>query len=294
MKQRVTKAVIAAAGFGTRFLPQTKAMPKEMLPIVDKPVIQYIVEELVEAGITDIIIVTSAAKHSIEAHFDAPAADLAAALSKNKPELLEELWGITNMANFTYVRQKEPLGNAAPLLCARHLLRGEPFIYSFGDDILCASPNHFQQMVAQYEKAHASVLPCIELTDDEAYRRYGIVGGEVQPDGCIKMRTIAEKPGKAAAPSNLASAGGYLLTPEIVDYVKDAAAKPDRQGELMIAAALQAMIDDGHPCYAFKVAGGTYYDTGNKLEYVKAVVDFALARDDIGPELKAYLQHKFS
>lgn len=294
MSQKVTKAVIAAAGFGTRFLPQTKAMPKEMLPLIDKPIIQYIVEQLVEAGIKDIVIVSNSTKRSIEDHFDAPSAEIVAALEGKKPELLEELRRIADLANFVYVRQKEPLGNAAPLLYAGHLVDDEPFIYTWGDDFIIAPVNPYQQMIDVYERTGGSVFSCVQAADDSAYDKYGIVSGtEVQP-GLLKMDGIVEKPGKAAAPSDLASVSNYLFTPEFVTYTEKAAAAHGGDGELNIQTAMQAMIDDGHDYYALQVKEGKFYDTGNKLEYVKTVVDFALEREDIGPALREYLHNRLT
>jgi UTP--glucose-1-phosphate uridylyltransferase len=287
---KVTKAVIAAAGFGTRFLPQTKAMPKEMLPLIDKPIIQYIVEDLVAAGIRDIIIVSNYSKRAIEDHFDMPSAELAANLqSSGKEDVLQSLRNISNLANFVYVRQKEPLGNAAPLLYARHLINDEPFIYTWGDDLIKGSPNRFEQMIDAYSRYNASIVPCIPLTHDEEYKRYGIVAGERTEDGNIKMSGIVEKPGKTAAPSNLASVGGYLLTSDILEFVERSAQEYDGQGELKIQTAMQAMIDAGYDYLACEVKG-TYYDAGNKLEYLKTVIDFGLAHQELGPKLRAYIK----
>lgn len=289
----VRKAVIAAAGFGTRFLPQTKAMPKEMLPLVDKPIIQRVVEELVEAGIEDIIIVSNYSKRPIEDHFDVPSAELAAALtSSGKLEQLEKLRHISDMANFVYVRQKEPLGNAAPLIYAKHLINQEPFIYAWGDDFIDATPSRFSQMIAAYEQTQGSIVSCVRAENDEAYDRYGIVAGEQGNDGMIKMTTIIEKPGKAAAPSNLASVSGYLFTPDILEYIDRITEAYDGSDELKIQGAMQMMIDEGHPFYALEIANGTYYDAGNKLEYLKTVFDFALKRPDIKDELTEYLRNK--
>ena len=179
MKQ-VTKAVIAAAGFGTRFLPQTKAMPKEMLPLVDKPIIQYLVEQLVEAGIKDIIIVTGYSKRSIEDHFDTPNEDLLNNLrigGASKAHYIDEIMRIADLANFVYVRQKGPYGTATPLLNVASLIDDEPFIYAFADDLTVAAPNAFQQMIQLYNELHGGILPCIRVSRDEEYRRYGIVGG---------------------------------------------------------------------------------------------------------------------
>lgn len=290
---KVKKAVIAAAGFGTRFLPQTKAMPKEMLPLVDKPIIQRVVEELVEAGVEDIIIVSNYSKRAIEDHFDVPGAELTTALlSSGKQEQLDKLRRIADMANFVYVRQKEPLGNAAPLIYAKHLINHEPFIYAWADDFIDASPSRFSQMIAAHERTGGSIVSCVRAENDEAYDRYGIVAGEPGVDGMLKMTTIIEKPGKAKAPSNLASVSGYLFTADILSYVDRIAATHDRSEELKIQGAMQLMIDEGHDLYALEIASGVYYDAGNKLEYLKTVFDFALRRDDVGPALAAYLRKK--
>jgi len=290
-----TKAIIAAAGFGTRFLPQTKAMPKEMLPLVDKPIIQYIVEELVAAGIKDIIIVTGYGKRSIEDHFDVPTADLAGTLaSSGKIEALASLHEIANMANFIYVRQKEPLGNAAPLLYSGHIINNEPFIYTWGDDFIGAEPSRFKQMIEAYEKTGGSIVSCVPVREDDDYDRYGIVAGDLVKGSknLLKMTTIIEKPGKADAPSALASVSGYLFTPEIVSYVQKSYEQRQPDEELKIQTAMQSMINDGHEFYACEIQDGTYYDAGSKLEYMKTVVDFALNRPDIGDDFRHYIEKR--
>lgn len=293
--KKVTKAVIAAAGFGTRFLPQTKAMPKEMLPLVDKPIIQYVVEGLVAAGITDIIIVTGYSKRSIEDHFDSPNAELSAVLQAGgKNKALASLHDIANMANFAFVRQKEPLGNAAPLLYAGYLIKDEPFIYTWADEFVEAQPGHTEQMLEVYERTQASVLPCIKIHEDKDFDKYGIVGGDRQDDGSIRVSTVVEKPGRANAPSDLANVGGYLLTPEILPYIERIAETFDRDSgeELKIQTAMQLMINDGHPFVAYEIQDGVYHDAGDKLKYLKTVVDFALRRKDIGDDFRAFLQTK--
>jgi UTP--glucose-1-phosphate uridylyltransferase len=288
---KVRKAVIAAAGFGTRFLPQTKAMPKEMLPLVDKPIIQYIVEELVEAGIEDIVIVTGYHKRSIEDHFDTMSTDLRVNLKQSgKLELLEQTKRISNLANFAYIRQKGPYGNATPVLNAEHLIGDEPFIYTFADDFIVASPSRFTQMIQLHESHGSGILPCIRIENDEDYHRYGIVAGDQIEDGLLKMKTIIEKPGKQKAPSNLASVSGYLLTPEIFSYLRSALEKLPEGKEFYIQEAMQAMIDDGKELLAAEIKNGRYYDTGNKLEYLKTVVDFALLHDDLKTDFAAYLR----
>ena len=291
-KTKVRKAVIAAAGFGTRLLPQTKAMPKEMLPLVDKPIIQYVVEQLVEAGIQDIVIVTGYHKRSIEDHFDHLSADLRDNLQRGgKAELLEQTSRISDLASFAYVRQKGPYGSATPILNCAHLIGDEPFIYTYADDLITAVPNRFKQMIDLYDEFSASIIPCITAKDDRDFERYGILAGEVVRDDVIKMSRLIEKPGKAAAPSNLASVGGYLLTPEVFDYA--ARAKDQlRPGQefFLTSYVLQPMIDAGLPLYGCALQQSTYYDTGNKLEYLKTVADFALADPDIGAEFRAYLE----
>lgn len=292
MPTQVTKAVIAAAGFGTRFLPQTKAMPKEMLPLIDKPIIQYVVEELVAAGIKDIIIVGSSNKRAIEDHFDLPNEDLVANLkaggAKKKP-YLDEMEHIANLANFVYLRQKGPYGNATPILCAAHLIGDEPFIYTYADDFFVASPNRTTQLIETYMAKRGSVLACKRIIDDEEYDRYGIVSGTNEDEYTLRLDKVVEKPGKANAPSNLASVSGYLLEPSIIPYIEKAAAVHET-GELMVQPIMQQMVDDGHAFYAREIADGTYYDTGDKLQYLMTMVDFALKHEELGQPFRAYVQ----
>ncbi len=292
MPKQVTKAVIAAAGFGTRFLPQTKAMPKEMLPLIDKPIIQYVVEELVAAGIKDIIIVGSSNKRAIEDHFDLPNEDLVANLkaggAKKRP-YLDEIEAIANLANFVYLRQKGPYGNATPILCASHLIGNEPFIYTYADDFFVATPNRTTQLVETYMAKHGSVLACKRINDDEEYNRYGIVSGTSEDEYTLRLDKVVEKPGKAKAPSNLASVSGYLLEPSIIPYI-EAAAALHTTGELMVQPIMQRMIDDGHRFYAREIADGTYYDTGDKLQYLMTMVDFALKHDELGPPFRRHVE----
>ena len=291
---KVRKAVIAAAGFGTRFLPQTKAMPKEMLPLVDKPIIQYVVEELVDAGIKDIIIVSNYSKRSIEDHFDQPNQDLLANLVAGGPKkkhYIDEINEIANLANFAFVRQKGPYGSSTPLLNAAHLIGDEPFIYTFADDLIEAKPNRFKQMIDLYEQLNGNILPCVEVSRPEEYDRYGIVAGERVRDGVIKMSELAEKPGQAAAPSNFASVGGYLLTPDVFTYIDTAAQQLPKDQEFYLTTyVLDPMIKDGKNFYACKLSESKYHDTGNKLEYLKTVVDYAMKHDDVRDEFYAYLQ----
>jgi UTP--glucose-1-phosphate uridylyltransferase len=287
----VRKAVIAAAGFGTRFLPQTKAMPKEMLPLVDKPIIQYIVEELVGAGIEDIVIVTGYHKRSVEDHFDHISADLKANLKQgNKLELLEETKKISELANFAYIRQKGPYGNATPVMNAEHLIGDEPFIYAFADDFFVATPSRFQQMVDLYHKNGKPVVACKKVMTDAEYKRYGIVAGDEIEPGILSMRTIIEKPGKDNAPSDLASVSAYLFTPDIFTRIDESLKELKDGEEFYIQPVMQKLIDNGNEILALEIKDAKYYDTGNKLEYTKTVVDFALKHPEIGDEFKAYLK----
>lgn len=291
--KKVRKAVIAAAGFGTRFLPQTKAMPKEMLPLVDKPIIQYIVEELVEAGIEDIVIVTGYHKRSIEDHFDHMSADLRMNLKESgKLELLEETKKISELANFAYIRQKGPYGNATPALNAEHLIGDEPFIYTYADDLIMASPSSFRQMIDAYERTNSSIFSCVAVTKDDDYKKYGIISGKSIESGLVKVDKIIEKPGKEKAPSNLASVSGYLLTPDIYSFLHAEKEKLKVGQEFYIQPAMQAMLDSGIAMYASEVVNGRFCDTGNKLDYVKTVIDFALERDDMKEEVLNYLRTK--
>jgi UTP--glucose-1-phosphate uridylyltransferase len=291
--KKIRKAVIPAAGFGTRFLPQTKAMPKEMLPVVDKPVIQYVVEELVNAGITDIIMVTGYHKRTIEDHFDSPSAELVENLHMGGPKkkpLLDEVERIADLANFVYVRQKGPYGNGTPLLNVRHLIGDEPFIYTWSDDFIAATPSRFHQLLDVYEEYGCSVLASIKAKTDEDYTRYGFAGGKQIRDGLIDIETIIEKPGKANAPSDLANVSGFIMMPEIFNYLDKALENLSEGAELYYNDALKLMLGDGHRVLAAEVKNGKFYDTGNKLEYLKTVVDFALKNPDINDEFTKYLK----
>ena len=290
--KKVRKAVIAAAGFGTRFLPQTKAMPKEMLPLVDKPIIQFIVEQLSEAGVEDIIIVTGYHKRSIEDHFDVASAELKANLRQSgKNDLLAEVKSISKLANFVYIRQKGMYGTATPLLNAAHIIGDEPFFYLYADDLTVSEPNAYSQMITLYEQYGANIIPCIQLKHDSEYDRYGVVGGEQVNDNLIKMNGIFEKPGAQSAPSNFASVGGYLLTPAVLGYLEKGQQLVRENEEFhMTDHVLQPMLQDGHEFYATTILNGTRYDTGDKLGYLKTLFDFALNDEELGPTLRDHLR----
>ena len=273
-------------------------MPKEMLPLIDKPIIQYVVEELVEAGIRDIIIIGSANKRAIEDHFDTPNEELLANLragGAKKQPLIDVVNSLSEMANFVYIRQKGPYGNATPLTCAAHLInRDEPVIYTFADDFIAASPSRFRQMISAADKLDGAVLSCKKITDDAEFDRYGVVNGQQVEDGVIKMTNIVEKPGKANAPSDLASVSSYLLPGEFFNYLEQGRSDFDGHGEFTIQPIMQRMIDDGHNFYGVEITNGTYYDTGDKLEYIKTVIDFGLNHQTLGPALKQFLQTRLN
>lgn len=293
-QQKVTKAVIAAAGFGTRFLPQTKAMPKEMLPLIDKPIIQHIVEELVTAGITDIVIVTGYHKRTIEDHFDHMSADLINNLEKGgKTELLEATSKISNLANFAYIRQKGPYGTGTPIINAAHLINNEPFVYTFADDFVQAKPTRFQQLIDAQAEHGGSVLACVRRDGDADYKRYGYVAGKEISPGLVDASTIIEKPGsREKAPSDLASVSGYVFEADFLKYLQASLKQYDGNGEFLIQGAMQQMIDEGHHVYGCEIKNGQYHDTGNPLEYLKTVFEFAVQRDDIGKPLTEFLRKK--
>src|SRR6266403_1938225 len=294
MYKKIRKAVIPAAGFGTRFLPQTKAMPKEMLPVVDKPIIQIVVEELVDAGIEDIIIVTGYHKRTIEDHFDKPSMELIENLRMGGPKklpLLEETERISDMANFHYVRQKGPYGNGTPLLNVRSIIGDEPFIYTWSDDFILAEPkSRFKQLIEIYDEFGWSVLASIKAKHAEDYDRYGFAGGQTLRDGLIDVDTIIEKPGKEAAPSDLANVSGSLFTPEIFNYLDKALENVQEGEELYYNDALKLMLNDRKHVPAAEIKGGKYYDTGNKLEYLKTVIEFGLKHKDISDDFREYLK----
>lgn len=290
MNKKIRKVVIPAAGFGTRFLPQTKAMPKEMLPIVDKPVIQYVVEEAVESGIEDIIIVTGSAKRAIEDHFDNPNAELLKNLEQGgKHDLMQSVKKISEMANFIYIRQKGAYGNGTPVLSAEPAIEDEPFAVLWGDEFIYSKPPRLKQMIDVYEKYGGVVISGVRINKKEDLSRYGIA--DVTPvDGNVyKINSIVEKPTPDEAPSNLATHGAYILPPEIFGALKDL--NPGKGGEIWLVDAINVLREKGVPIYAVEIKDGKYYDTGNKIEYMKTVVELALEHEDIKDEFKKFLSN---
>lgn len=271
------KAVIPAAGLGTRFLPATKAMPKEMLPIVDKPTIQYIIEEAVEAGIEDIIIVTGKGKRAIEDHFDSSVELEELLLSKQKYELLEHIRSISDLANIHYIRQPRPLGLGHAIWCARRFIGDEPFAVLLGDDVVRNGAPSLRRMTKLCEETHGSVL-AVRQVPREQVSRYGIVDGEPESDGTVRVHNLVEKPSPDVAPSTLAIIGRYVLTPEIFSYLEQG--KIGVGGEIQLTDAL-VELNQRQPMLAFPY-GGDRFDVGEKFGFIEATLEFALEK----PELK--------
>jgi UTP--glucose-1-phosphate uridylyltransferase len=292
MKQP-TKAIICAAGLGTRFLPQTKAMPKEMLPLIDRPVIQVIVEQAVAAGVTEIIIVTGSTKRAIEDHFDR-SDQLEAELRENgKNDKADEIKRVAELANFVYVRQKGfPKGNARPILNARHLINDdEPFFVFFADDFFRSDVAWPIQLKDAYNQTGKSVISLIEV-DDEGTNKYGIVSlaDDKNDERLHRLTGFVEKPGPENAPSHFASVGSYLLTPEIWPIIEQE--KVGHGGEIGIADSLEELSKTGELYGLF--IDGVWHDTGDQLKYIKAVVDLALESEEYGTELTEYLKQRLS
>jgi UTP--glucose-1-phosphate uridylyltransferase len=287
--QKIRKVVIPAAGFGTRFLPQTKAMPKEMLPIVDKPVIQYVVEEAIAAGIEDVVIVSGALKRAIEDHFDVPNAELIENLQAGgKTELIEQARKISDLANFVYIRQKGMYGNGTPVLCAEPVIENEMFAVMWGDEFIYSNPPRLSQMVSVYEKYGGAVISAVRIQNRDDLKRYGIADVEPVEGNVYRIKHIVEKPQPDKAPSDLATLGAYILPPEIFDILRHQ--QPGTGGEIYLPEAIAALIKTGYPVYACEIENARYYDTGNKLEYIKTVVELALQHPDIGADFKEFLK----
>ena len=287
--KKITKVVIPAAGFGTRFLPQTKAMPKEMLPVVDKPVIQYVVEEAIESNVENIIIVTGSNKRAIEDHFDVPPEDLVKNLLRgNKQNLLKEIEEISNMANFIYIRQKGPYGNGTPVLTAEPAIEDEPFAVLWGDEFIYSKPPRLAQMIKVYEKFGGIVISGVKIENKEDLKRYGIADLTHVENNVYKINKIIEKPEIDKAPSNIATHGGYILPPEIFSALKKV--QPGRGGEIWLVDAINLLSKEGIPVYTVVIKNGKYFDTGNKFEYLKTVVEFALQHNEISEEFKKFIK----
>lgn len=283
---KVRKAIIPAAGLGTRFLPATKAQPKEMLPIVDKPTIQYIVEEAVASGIEDIIIISGRGKRAIEDHFDKSYELEETLAQKEKFEVLKEVQAISNMVNIHYIRQKEPKGLGHAVACASSFIGNEPFAVLLGDDIVHSDEPCLKQLIETYEKHKSSIIG-VQKVNDEDVSKYGIIAPKTEPlkNDIIQIETFVEKPKLNEAPSNFAIMGRYILQPEIFGILETL--EPGAGGEIQLTDAL-IELNKQQPILA-KEFSGTRYDVGDKLGFIKATIDFALMRDDLKNDVLEYI-----
>jgi len=287
---RVRKAVIPAAGLGTRFLPASKAVPKEMLPIVDKPVIQYIIEGAVASGIEEVVLITASAKRAIEDHFDRFFELEYRLEASGKHDLLEEARRPAELARYVMVRQGSPLGNGHAVLLAKEVVGDEPFAMLWGDDVVLGTPPFVQQLIDAHERTGGSVVGVMAVPPAEAIK-YGVIEvAERLDDRLVRASRIVEKPPLDQVPSNLAAVAGYVLTPDIFEYLEQTGA--GQGGEIWLADGVQKIAAKGN-LYALEFAGRRY-DAGNKLEFLQATVDLALERADLGPAFRAYLEQKLS
>ncbi len=285
---QVRKAVLPAAGLGTRFLPATKAQPKEMLPLVDKPLIQYVIEEAVKSGIGNVTIVTGRGKNAIEDHFDVSYELENVLAERGKDQELEEIRRISNMLDVSYVRQKKALGLGHAIEMARYVIGSEPFAVMLGDDIIDAEVPCLKQMMSLFEKLQSSIIATCAVPESDV-SHYGIIRGHPLDgyDGRVyRIEDVVEKPSRDEAPSNLAIIGRYILTPEIFDAIENT--KAGSGGEIQITDAIRLLLEQ-QPVYAY-MFDGTRYDAGDKLGFLRATVEFALKRDDLGSDFRAYLR----
>jgi UTP--glucose-1-phosphate uridylyltransferase len=290
--KKIRKAVIPAAGYGTRFLPATKAMPKEMLPIVDKPVIQYIVEELVDAGIEQIIIVTGWHKRAIEDHFDRHLELEYKLKEAGKDQQLDQIKKLSEMAEFVYVRQKEQRGNGDAILTAKNIVGNEPFVVCWGDDFILAEPSRTKQLIQAYNQYQGNILGCIRTDNPEDTKKYGFAKGTEIEEGVIKVDELIEKPGVDKKPSNLAVVSGFLFVPEIFEALESITPKPGE--ELVWVDGANKLREEGENSYAVEIKGGKYYDCGNVTQYIKTNIEMALKREDIKKDLGNFIKETAS
>jgi len=284
--RQITKAILPVAGFGTRFLPATKAQPKEMLPIVDKPAIQYIVEDAVSAGIKEIIFVTGRGKRAIEDHFDYSFELDKTLVEKNKLELVKEVRRIAELAKFSYVRQPLPLGDGHALACAAHLVYDEPVLVMFGDTLYDAKEGPASQILKTFAKYGDSVIGLSAVPRSEV-SKFGVIDGVAVDERIYEIKRFIEKPLPSEAPSNLVAVGIYVLTPEVLSWLTTM--RPGPSGELRLADAFQQMLAHDRPLYGQEF-NGTWLDTGDKLGFIKATIQLGLKNKEIGPELKKFIK----
>jgi len=286
MKKKIRKAIIPAAGLGTRFLPATKSQPKEMLPIVDKPTLQYIIEEAVNSGIEEILIVTGKNKKSIEDHFDRSIELELELEQKGKIEMLKMVKDISNMADIYFIRQKEPKGLGDAIYCAKNFVGDEPFAILLGDDIVDSEIPCLAQLIDVYNKYNTSILGVQKVEKD--IEKYGIIDAKYIEEGVYKVNDLVEKPKAKEAPSSMAILGRYIITPTIFEVLANQ--KPGKGGEIQLTDALKT-LSEYEAIYAYNFEGRRY-DVGNKLEFLEATVDFALKRDDLGKAFMDFLNHR--
>lgn len=282
---RIKKAILPVAGFGTRFLPATKAQPKEMLPVVDKPVIQYLVEEAVEAGIEEVIFVTGRGKRAIEDHFDVSFELEETLVEKNKQDLLQAVQKISNLAKFSYVRQPLPLGDGHAIFQASHIIGDEPVLVLFGDCLFDSQVPASKQLIETYEKYNDCVIGLGEVEKEEACN-FGIIEGIDLGDGVCEVKKMIEKPSPSETESNLAAVGKYVITPEVLRVL--AGMKEGKSGEIRLADAFDIMLSKSRPIYGKKLEG-EWLDTGNKFSFIKASIKLGLKHPEIGKKLKDFL-----
>lgn len=288
MKNKVTKAILPVAGLGTRFLPATKVMPKEMLPVVDKPVIQHLVEDVVASGIKEIIIITGREKRTIEDHFDIAPGLERTLEEKGKPELAKLIRNISNMAEFSYIRQKEARGDGHALLQARRLIGDEPVLVVFGDCLYDSDVSTCKQLLDSYEKFQAPVVGLTEVDRSEV-SKFGVIDGVKIDDKHFDIRAFVEKPTTEKAPSTIVAPGKYIITPAVFD-VLEGLNKMKPEGELRLANAFEFMLKRGDKIYG-RMLDGQWLDTGDKLNFLKANIHMALKHPDIAPKLREYLKN---
>lgn len=280
LNKKIKKAIIPAAGLGTRFLPATKAMPKEMLPIVDKPTIQYIVEEAIEAGIEDIIIVTGKGKRAIEDHFDSAPELEQNLLEKEKFALLEEVQKATNLVDIHYIRQKSPQGLGHAVLCAKKFIGDEPFAVLLGDDIVQSDRPCLKQLIEQYEKLESSVIGVMSVPESETHR-YGVINPLEQIDRLYQVKEFVEKPKQGTAPSNKAIIGRYVFTPQIFKFLEEK--QVGAGGEIQLTDAIEK-LNQIQRVFAYEFEGSRY-DVGEKLGFVQTTLEFALQKEELREDL---------
>jgi UTP--glucose-1-phosphate uridylyltransferase len=286
MTQKIRKAVFPAAGLGTRFLPATKASPKEMLPLVDKPLIQYTVEEAVSCGVDSILIITGRDKTAIEDHFDISFELEQVLKEKGKNDLFEQVRAISEIAKITYTRQKQALGLGHAIYQAKDFVGGDAFAVLLADDVVDAEKPALQQLIDVYEKYGAPVIATMQI-DDETISRFGVIDAEEVEEGVFKIKHIVEKPKYEDAPSNMAVIGRYVFTPELFDALEKT--EPGAGGEIQVADAMRILLEKDFPFYAVRL-DGVRHDAGDKLGFLIATVEFALKREDLGADFREYLK----